>query len=59
MGIYDNYDYTPVIKQGNGKWTIEISDVPNKTSIQKGDFPASHVRLSEGSLDDPSLAAQK
>ena len=26
-----------------GKWTIEIGDVPMKTSIQFGDFPASHV----------------
>ena len=26
-----------------GKWTIEISDFPSKTSIQVEDFPASHV----------------
>ena len=26
-----------------GKWTIEISDFLNATSIQFGDFPTSHV----------------
>ena len=25
--------------QRGGKWTIEIGDCPNKTSIQFGDFP--------------------
>ena len=25
------------------KWTMEIGDFPNKTSVQFGDFPASHV----------------
>ena len=31
-----------------GKWTMEISEqIPNKTSIQFGDFPASHVWLPE------------
>ena len=28
-----------------GKWTIEIGDFPINTSIQFGDFPASHVWL--------------
>ena len=27
----------------DGQWTIEISDLIKKTSIQFGDFPASHV----------------
>ena len=26
-----------------GKWTIEISDFPNKTAVQFGDVLASHV----------------
>ena len=30
------------MKHCSGKWTIEISDFPNKTSIQFGFFPANH-----------------
>ena len=40
--------YPLVIKHGNRTWTIEISDVPMKTSIQFGEFPASHVWFPEG-----------
>ena len=40
----------PVIKHGNGKWTMEISNFPIKNSIQLGDFPANHVWLPEGNL---------
>ena len=32
-----------VLQHGKGKWTIEISYFPNQISIQKEDFPASHV----------------
>ena len=37
-----------------GKWTIEISGFPNQTSIQFGDFPASHVWLLEGKSHEKS-----
>ena len=40
--------YPAVIKHGNGKLPIKIGDVPIETSIEFGDFPASHVWLPEG-----------
>ena len=33
----------PPVSSNMGRWTIEMGDFPTKTSIQFGDFPASHV----------------